>query len=413
MLNPTLLREGFVRKQAEKCLKPLFRERFFIGNFMNERSTVPTFASVEEVRDALGRRERFEPVDLYYRDGTKKLAERESEYAQFVGVCDGKLLLFNSGMSTIREVVELVYPTAGDYIACSQELYEQTRTLFFEDLPQRGIKVVGFDSGSVNDIARVVESHKPKLVFAETVANSCDMAVLDIECLISLLRQTETLLVLDNTLPTPSVLPLGRYLGRDDRILVVESGTKAYALNSDLLGIAYSQNANLISLLRARRRTNGSIASASTVTAIDDLTPQSKEEFDIRNRKIVANTLKLARASSEALRGSERFVVVHPNLETHANFEYCSQKFPEGCASAFFISCAGEEDAQFALANVLWQSEIVRKYCDLGQSFGFERTRIWPYTGFPTVRISGGEETAEQIEELGEELEGILSSLRV
>lgn len=380
---------------------------------LEARSKVPSFADVDEARAALHKKDNYIPADLYPRDGTVELARLEAKYAEFVGASEGSLLLYNSGMSAVVEAIESGYPTKDDVVAHGNQLYSQSTRYISGQLRKRGIRPVAFNAGAVDEIDSTIKRHRPKIVFLETVANAPDMAVLDLQEFLRLesVGDVDPLIILDNTVPTPSVLPLVPIISSSDRkILVVESGTKSYGLNRELIGLVYGVDRELMESVRERRRTTGSLLSNSAIEVIDGDSFATKDDFDDRNRRGLANTLMLARSAFEATQGSSRFLISHPNLENHANFEYVRTKFPEGCSLVFFVQCVDDMD-QFQLTEALWKSEVIRGYCELGQSFAFDKTRIWPDANFPTVRISGGAEKPEDIEILSQELGNVLKDI--
>ena len=381
-------------------------ERFTI-----DIATVPTFSSGSEVEEVLTRRDRGETVSTYWRDGTApEIVELEVRYANFVGVAEGNLHLYNSGMAAIRDAIDVVDPTADDLVLCAQDLYERSHDIFVK-LEKKRVKVVKFNSGSLDNIEALLKDSKPKAVFAETVANAGDMPVLDVERLLSHLDLSTTLLVLDNTLPTPSVWPVVEHVKEDGRFLVVESGTKSYALNKDLMGITYSNNSELMYELWRNRRTYGSTLSAATTALATKLISFSKEDFDRRNRRIVANTLVLARKLAESA-DSSKFKIMHPNIAGRQNYDYVSKRFPAGCTSTFWIYCLESDRAQFELLDALSKNHKVRDLSVFSQSFGFSKTRIWAYLGNDArARVSAGEETSDEIEELATEFGKVLSAM--
>lgn len=382
---------------------------------LEARPRVPSFADVNEAKDALRKKDNFIPADLYPRDGTVELAKLEAQYADFVGLTEGSLLLYNSGMSAVVEAIESGYPTKDDVIAHGNQLYSQSTRYISEQLRKRGIRPVAINAGSVDEIDSTIKRHRPKIVFLETIANAPDMSVLDVDAFLSLesVNDVNPLIILDNTVPTPSVLPLGPELKThaDQRILVVESGTKSYALNRELLGLVYGHDDAVMGPMRERRRTTGTLLSNSAIEVIGETSFATKEEFHERNKRGVSNTLKLAQSAFEGTQGGSKFLVSHPNLHNHTNFDYVRSRFPEGCSLVFFIQCIDNMD-QFQLTEALWESVLIRRYCELGQSFAFDKTRIWPDANFPTVRISGGTESPVDVHALSKEFLNILKSLK-
>ncbi|MCL4353786.1 hypothetical protein M1615_05005, partial [Patescibacteria group bacterium] len=105
------------------------------------------------------------------------------------------------------------------------------------------------------------------------------------------------------------------------------------------------------------------------------------------------------------------FAVVYPNLPTHPNFELAARLFPDGAAPVFFIQSAAFNDQGDAIARALWENPVIRGSCELGQSFGFAKTRIWLAPNDSGVRVSGGLETKDQLEILQEAFKESLSNM--
>lgn len=364
---------------------------------------VPSFSSVEEARLVLCKKANFEPAEIYPRDGTIELSKLENRISELIGVDSNEALTFNSGMSAIVESIESSNPTSGTILAHSFQLYTQSKN-YIDSLRRRGVQTIGFDAGDSFAIKTIVEKNKPDIIFSETVANFPDMAVLDLDSLFSLKgKDYNPLIILDNTLPSPSSLPISEILNdtKDRKVLIVESGTKFYSLNKELLGIIYGRNKELLNALMTRRRMTGSLPGMSSVRTISEVVPNSKSEFDERNRTINKNTHKLAKAF-EKVQGKD-FLVFYPNLKNHPNFNYANAKFPQGSSPVLFLETIGNLD-QYDLAKKIWSNPLIRNYCELGQSFGFDKTRIWPDTNFPIVRIAGGTEKPEILEEICQEV---------
>lgn len=368
---------------------------------MERKTRVPYFESVADVREAQFRRDNFLPADLYPRDGYMDLSRLEERFCKLVGVEPEKVLLYNSGMSAIVDALEISNPTTGDAIIHGEQLYSQSFFYIKKILALRGVKTVQVDSGSVEEIAEAVTKYRPQTIFLETVANCPDIPVLDIDRLVNLsvLEEQRPLVILDNTLPSPTALPLGDVLRVHLNTLVVESGTKFYSLNTELSGMIYTYDEELIRELGVRRRV-GSILSPSATQTLDEVL-LSREEFHARNRRILINTLTLARACLDA--ESAAFVTSHPNLPNHPNQEYVNLKYPDGVSPVFFIQVTDSQHLdQFRLTDKLWQNPVIRQYCRLGQSFGFDHTRIWPDPNYPAIRIAGGTEREMGIHQLAE-----------
>lgn len=359
------------------------------------KTRVPSFPDIEAVKAAQkAKREQTGAQDLYPRDGNNCLFQLERQVAQVLRVDPNHLLLYNTGMSATVDALEVRRPKVGTEILLGYQQYSQTRNYISEDLQNRGAKIHYVDAGSLQDIEQVVARIRPGIVFFETVANGPEMAVLDVERFLKLpvLAEVDPLIILDNTLPSSTALLLGEVPALAKRkVIVVESGTKYIGLNSEMCGILYTYDEEILRELKRRRQRTGSLLSSSAVETIREIMPKTAEEYDFRNRQVFNNTLRLARACFAAQEGLDDFVVSHPNLPTHTNFEYANQVSPDGISPVFFIlPTSATPEGQYKIAGRLWNHLVISRMCELGQSFGFDHTRIWPDDNSPALRISGG-----------------------
>lgn len=378
-------------------------------------TVIPPFASAQDVKDTYALRRDIrgldgqcpdEPAgrkrlqDLYPRDGFNSLQDLERDISGLVGVSSSKLLAYSSGMTAIVSAIESAHPTSGTTILMGQDHYTETPRYVDDHLRPRGVKVVKVDSGDPKAVKRAIDRNSPDIILFETVANGTGMPVLDTISLFRALSSGKrTLVVLDNTLPTPTLAPPEALLDENGAqvVVVVESGTKSYALNSEMLGILYTSNSELWTRLFSGRVTIGNAPTPSSVDTIRRNLPPSKREFDSRNRKIFRNTLALAQACLLATEDSGNLIVVHPNLPGHPNYSLAQAINHEGTSPVFYINNMTD---QFKLTDLLFEDPVIRQYCEISQSFGFGNTRIYPYYGNTYVRIAGGAAPVEEIEEI-------------
>ena len=363
-------------------------------------SVVPHFSNPEAGKVAMRAKNAFQPVSLYPRDGTEELIELEGRLTQLTRMNACEVLAFGSGMEAIREAVELVDLTAGDKAVFGKSLYSQS-TRYQEKLRRRGVTVLNPGIEDTGDFVRVVQENKPKLVYAETVTNTPQSHVLDIEQLLDvpLAEDWDPLIILDPTMATPSQRPLADLLdSTDKRALAVESGTKNYRLNTGLLGLAYSKWAPLLDALQIWRRTGGTIPDVSVTRDTLKVLP-SQEVFDERNLNILRNNKSFAEILHHGLRLDSPFLVGHPNLPNHPHHVYASRHYPIGASQCLFITDRrpGQENGE-ALLEALW--EVRPDQVKLGQSFGFDATRLWFNESSPAVRVSCGAKNAEALKSL-------------
>ena len=388
------------------------------------RTAVPKFGSAEEVERSYAMRRELRGLDglsgsaaakgpmpeLYPRDGFRALTELESRISEIAGVSKESLLAYPAGMSSVVAAAESAHPTQGTTLLLGKEHYTETPRYVDEHLRPRGVKVVRADSGNARELDAAIRKHDPDIILLETVSNGVSMPVVDIPALFASIKASgkSPLVILDNTLPTSTILAPGALLGDGSvTVAVVESGTKAYARNSEMLGILYTNNNELYTSLYSARITVGYTPTPSAVETITSSLPDSKEDFDRRNRAVFANTLTLARALEQVSGQVSGLTVTHPNLSGHQNKQLSDSLNPDGVSPVFYINNGKD---QFELTDLLMQDGTVRELCEIGQSFGFDKTRIYPYYGNPFVRIAGG--ASHSSDEVGELANALASALK-
>ncbi len=368
----------------------------------HKQETVPSFDSVDELIVGLQAKARYDQTNLYPRDGQESLGLAEEIVADLVGVKAEQAVIFSNGMAAIDTVVEAGLDQAGvtePVIAYSQVLYSQS-SCRLRSIAQRGVRGVQFDSADPSAVERVLEKHQPTVVFSETVGNGAGTPVLDWQHLLEVAANIDSdpTVVLDNTNPLNTGLPIVEKLQEDQKIVVVESGTKSYTKNAEISGIAYAKNPQLLLAIKALRRQKGTIPGVGSSERIKLLLPESRREFDERNLRLFANTAFLA-AALEQVDGKD-FVVSHPHLKSHDNYQLAKDlHLPQGASQVLFLQPTSlAHDAHIELLKKLYNHPGVRQHADLGQSFGFDRTRLLYDENACVVRVAGGADT--DVEEL-------------
>jgi cystathionine beta-lyase/cystathionine gamma-synthase len=368
---------------------------------MSEMSTyqpvVPCFESVEALQSGLEAKSQFRAEDLYPRDGSQLLGEVEAKLACLAGISEENTLSYTSGMAAVTDAIDVALKASGKpqpTLACAEQTYSQTRRYIDNFLQGTAVKIVRFDSGNNNEITKLIEQKRPDVILTETISNYVDVPVLDTQFLLDAVRQqTErSVVVLDNTLPLSTVSPLGESLSDDDNVIVVESGTKSYTFNTELLGVGYSKSEVLLDYLRRYRRTRGSLPSTRSLEHIMSVLPEDREDFDERNLRLFRNTGDIAIRLAENLKGDE-FLVSHPGLPTHDNYEFYTRQYPNQGTPVLYIQFDKQRASQYEVTELLWSNPDVQDQARLGQSFGFDHTRIVPDENVGTVRIAGGADT--------------------
>jgi cystathionine beta-lyase/cystathionine gamma-synthase len=217
-------------------------------------------------------------------------------------------------------------------------------------------------------------------------------------------RQKPLTLVLDNTIPTESVKDMGTELKSAPKnvpVIVVDSGTKFMAEDRATLGIAYSNDPKLMRELEAWRAVDGGYLPPASVEQLPNLT---KEEFDKRNRNVVANAKRLAESFASVVGHGDIATVSHPNLPGHRSYDYVDKNMPNGSVAVFYIECA---KPAIEVCHKLEQMGIVGKI-EYGGSFAFEKTRFGVFDpNGKSLRIAAGNESPEQLEEICKIIESL------
>lgn len=358
-------------------------------------------------------------IRSYPRDGFFGLADLEAHAGELIGMDKkGHTLFFNSGMAAVDTILDVANLTAGDTIVHGFQGYSQIVGYCTEDLPERGIKSIPVDPSSTKDIQKAIETNRPKVVFFETVTNGTEMTVLDVEKFLDLpiLKEVDPIIILDNTLPTNSILPLAEIMRRypDLKIIGLESATKFYALNQELGGILFTYHEDILKKLAKKRRRIGSILGLSAAKTISRVIPPSKGEFDRVNRRIMRNTFELAKACFDVQRDDGRFTITYPNLPNNLNSNYANLHYPNGASPVFFIVIDPPYNHLLLAENLCNHPVIGYKDGEiiLAQSFGFSKTGIVFYPFLPYLRIAGGTESPGRVRELGEAFKEVLSKFQ-
>lgn len=156
-----------------------------------------------------------------------------------------------SGMSAVSAVL-LGLTKTGDHVIGGNQLYGRSLRLMNEDLPRLGIATTLADPGDI-DAMRAAIRPETRMILVEVVSNPT-LAVADIDGLAELCRETNVLLVVDNTFTTPrGFRPFDH--GAD---IVIHSITKLLAGHSDvMLGYVAARDADLAERLRVFSVTTG------------------------------------------------------------------------------------------------------------------------------------------------------------
>lgn len=184
--------------------------------------TVPVYQTSTYQQDGIGRPRGYE----YSRTGNPTRHALEQALASLEGGRYG--LAFASGVAATTAVFQLLRP--GEHIVAGDDLYGGTYRLLEQVYRPWGLET---DYADVTNPAAFAASIKPntRMIWIETPTNPL-LKIADIADLATLARNTNSLLVVDNTFASPYFqrpLELGAHI-------VVHSTTKYLAGHSDLVG---------------------------------------------------------------------------------------------------------------------------------------------------------------------------------
>jgi cystathionine beta-lyase/cystathionine gamma-synthase len=128
-----------------------------------------------------------ETTSIYARYEYPEAAERERKFAEMIGVPD--TAIFNAGMGAIYTAIEAEELKPGDVVLCGKDVYGLTKDMY-KSLEKRGIKIEMCDSGNMEEIEKMVDEKKPRLIILESVANSSIMQVCDVKKLSEIAGET-------------------------------------------------------------------------------------------------------------------------------------------------------------------------------------------------------------------------------
>jgi len=317
--------------------------------------------------------------EIYARYFYQEEIKQEGVLAEYAG--SEAAALFNCGMAAITTTLKAL-DLSGPILAST--LYSQSKK-FFESLKEKGL-LVQFINPAQYDILSTTS-----LIFLETIGNGFEMSVADIPTIMEMIKETDTILIVDNTFLTPCLfnpIEIAKEKRIESKVLMIESGTKYYQAGGDMItaGIVYGPKEKLkrIKELRAILGTY--------------LQPTSLEHFPVEvsriHQKVMPkhseNALKIAQYLEQHPKVEK---VRYPLLKSHPQYELAKKLFPNGCGGVFYFSLKGGPKAVTRFADSL-------QYCKISGSFGFADTRILPLGALQdngVLRIAAGFENIEKV----------------
>lgn len=279
--------------------------------------------------------------DLYiysrYRNPT--VVEAEKELAKIEG-CQWALLT-QSGLSAI-DVALSVFQTsgAGTKWLFFTEIYGGTNSFIDKVLvARRGFEIVRFgpqgDSYSLDEFERLMQLHKPAVVYLESISNPM-LIVADVPEIIKISHRFGTRVIVDNTFATPHIFkPLN--FGAD---LVIHSATKYLAGHGNLTaGVVCGNDQSLLKQAIEYRKLVGHMLSADDAYRLSDYL----KTFHLR----IAQHFNNAKAVAEYLASHTSVEkVLYPSLPNHPTSKIASKMFSNGYGGIVTFDIKGDSYQQ-------------------------------------------------------------------
>lgn len=223
---------------------------------------------------------------------------------------------------------------AGDTVLASDQLYGRTSQLLKTQLSRFGVKTVSMDVCDLNATRSAAESHRPKMLYVETVSNPlCRVA--DLPALAEIAHAAGARLVVDNTFASP-VLCRPLALGAD---VVMESLTKMIGGHSDVtLGFLAGTGAALLTPIRLATSVWGFGPSPWACW-------QAARGLETLPLRMAAATATAAAVADWLAEQPGVARVVYPGRADHPDHALARRLFPAGCGNMLCFDLAGGRDA--------------------------------------------------------------------
>lgn len=317
----------------------------------------------------------------------------------------------NSGMAAIATILNflIMERKIKRKVILGKSVYFQYKQLVVKGLPGQVIEVDELDT---DKILQTIENERPSVIFFDSLCNSKNIALPNLEKIINyLIRQysKEVYLVIDNTCLTTTFQPMKMIVGKTDKIhlILFESLMKYLQLGLDRAtgGIIAAFGADIRKIFEYRKH-SGTNISDSSVYAIP------VPNRDILNRRLTRyhrNATVLASYLQEYIEYKKTPIesIIYPGLPNHPAHQW-AKKIPfHGCffnlgfkkkyAKTFFYK-------KF-IDTVINEAKKQNLNLVAGTSFGLNTTRIyltsvWTDYGESFVRVALGTENRLELDTL-------------
>lgn len=205
----------------------------------------------------------------------------------------------------------------GDEVLVSDNVYNPTRELSSNLLPELNVKAIFYDPNDINDLKKKI-SNKTKLIFVEN-PGSITFEFQDLNEIIKIAKKRKIYTALDNTWGTPLYLkpiPLGFDLS-------ISSATKYFSGHSDAMGGTLSVNKNVYKKIKFYNRFLGTRLSADEAYLII----RGIRTLDTRLTAHYENTLKVIKFLKTQKKIKE---ILYPHKPGSKNFKMWKKYYSGG-----------------------------------------------------------------------------------
>jgi len=281
---------------------------------------VPIYLSAGFITPSLAR------IYLYSREANPTVTALEEKIAEIEGYPSAAA--FSSGMSAISTIfLTLLKP--GSKMVIQRDIFARTIVLARELSKKIGFKLI---ESSPEEVISDVERWKPDVVFIESMSNPL-LKVIDIYALSKLCREIGSILIVDNTIPTPINLKPSE----SGAHVVVHSASKYLGGHNDLIGGVAAGDPEIIEEVRDKRADLGTIMDPFTAF----LVIRGLKTLHIRIQHHNRNAEELAKALEENKKVSR---VYYPGLESHPSHSI-ARKILRGFGGIVSIEIKGDMEA--------------------------------------------------------------------
>ena len=274
----------------------------------------------------------------------------EDTVAELENGCAG--FAYGSGMAGI-DAVWRTFLRPGDTIVAVADIYGGAYDLLTEVYAQWGVNVIFADLTNPDNLDRILEQTKVKMVWLETPSNPL-LRLIDIAELSAKAKAAGAIVGMDNTFATPYVQnPLN--LGVD---IVFHSATKYLCGHSDvLMGIVVVKDPAHAKLLRALSINTGGVAGPMDCA----LVLRGIKTLVVRMDRHLSNAAELARRLQQHPAVEKVF---YPGLAAHEHHDIACKQMQHGFGGV--VSIYLHQNSREAANSVIKNLRMIRMAASLG-----------------------------------------------